>query len=242
MSKRSSHNSLSDYTSIPVEILVVTLSLAPILVLIYFFAVLPERIPVFLNFHGEVEKWAAKSVASVFRLPAMAIDLQLLCLLMKYAVVQSRLSVSDNNAEAIWQYQDRITSLTSGLWDLLRSLVAIKMCAESLSILSLSDNQFHSLKVALWAIPWIAAILSIVGAVVYGFRLLVAKRNMKKSTGRAHVEKEVDKAHLLAGLIYYNRNDPAPLAGKYLFNFANKYVYALFACLLAYPLLVFWPV
>jgi uncharacterized membrane protein len=239
MSKRPSHNSLSEYTSIPVEILVVTLSLAPILVLIYFYPVLPERIPVFLNLHGEVEKWAAKSVASVFRLPAMAIDLQLLCLLMKYAVVRSQLSVSDNNAQA---YQDRMTSLTSGLWDLLRSFVAIKMCAESLSILFLSDNQLHSLKVVLWVIPWTAAILSIVGAIVYGFRLLVAKRNMTKSTGQARFEKEVDNAHLLAGLIYYNRNDPAPLAGKYLFNFANKYVYALFACLLAYPLLVFWPV
>src|SRR6267378_4080726 len=123
--KRPSHSRLSDYTSIPVEILVVTLSLAPILVLIYFYPVLPERIPVFLNLHGEVEKWATKSVASVFRVPTMAIDLQLLCLLMKYAVVRSQLSVSDNNAEAYWQYQDRMTSLTSGLWDLLRSFVAI---------------------------------------------------------------------------------------------------------------------
>jgi uncharacterized membrane protein len=242
MSKRSSHNSLNDYTSIPVEFLVVTLSLAPILVLIYFYPVLPERIPVFLNLHGEVEKWAAKSAASVFRVPAMAIDLQLVCLLMKYAVVRSQLSVSDDKTQAYWQYQDRMTSLTSGLWDLLRSFVAIKMCAESLSILFLRDNQLHSLKVVLWALPWIAAILSIVGAVVYGFRLLIAKRNMKKSTRQTHVEKEVDSAHLLAGFIYYNRNDPAPLAGKYLFNFANKYVYALFACLLAYPFLVFWPV
>jgi uncharacterized membrane protein len=242
MSKRRSHNGLSDYTSIPVEILVVTLSLAPILVLIYFYPVLPERIPVFLNLHGEVEKWAAKSVASVFRVPAMAIDLQLICLLMKYAVVRSQLSVSDIHAEAFWQYQDCMTSLTSGLWDLLRSFVAIKMCAESMSILFLSDNHLHYLKIAVWAIPWIAAILSVVGAVVYGFRLLGAKRNMKKSTGQAHFEKEVDNAHLLAGLIYYNPNDPAPLAGKYLFNFANKYVYALFACLLAYPLLVFFPV
>ena len=242
MSQRLSHKSLSDYASIPVEILVVTLSLAPILVLIYFYPVLPERIPVFLNLHGEVEKWAAKSVASVFRVPAMAIDLQLVCLLMKYAVVRSQHSVSDNNPEAFWQYQDRMTSLTSGLWDLLRSFVAIKMCAESLSILFLSDNHFHSLKIAVWAIPWIAAILSVAGAVVYGFRLLGAKQNMKKSAGQAHFAKEVDNPHLLAGLIYYNPNDPAPLAGKYLFNFANKYVYALFACLLAYPLLVFWPV
>jgi uncharacterized membrane protein len=242
MSQRPPHNSLSRYTSILVEILVVTLSIAPILVLIYFYPVLPERIPVFLNLHGEVEKWAAKSVASVFRVPAMAIDLQLICLLMKYAVVRSQLAASDNKAQAFWQYQDRMTSLTSGLWDLLRSFVAIKMCAESLSILFLSDNHIHSLKIVVWAIPWMAAILSVLGAVVYGFRLLGAKRNMKKSTGHARFEKKVDNAHLLLGLIYYNPNDPAPLAGKYLFNFANKYVYALFAGLLTYPLLVFWPV
>ncbi len=242
MSRHSSPKSLRHYTSILVEILVVTLSVAPILLLIYFYPVLPERIPLFLNLHGEVENWAEKSVASVFRVPAMAIDLQLVCLLMKYAVVRSQLSVSDNKTQAFWQYQDRMTSLTSSLWDLLRSFVALKMCAESLSILFLSDSHLYSLKIAVWAIPWIAAILSVVGAVVYGLRLLGAKRNMRKLTGEANFEKEVDKAHLLAGLIYYNPNDPAPLAGKYLFNFANKYVYALFGCLLAYPLLVFFPV
>ncbi len=111
MSNLRSPQRLSDYTNLLVEILVVTLSVAPIFILCYFYPVLPERIPVFLNLNGDVEQWALKSLASVFRLPAMAIDLQLLCLLMKYAVVQSKPALIEKNMEEIWNHQKRITAL-----------------------------------------------------------------------------------------------------------------------------------
>jgi uncharacterized membrane protein len=242
ISNLRSSRRLSDYTNLPVEILVVSLSLAPIFILVYFYPVLPERMPVFLNLNGDVDQWAVKSLASVFRLPAMAIDLQLLCLLMKYAVVQSKPAGIEKNMGEIWNHHKRITVLSAGLWDMLRSFVAVKMSAESLSIFFASNDRFPNLKALLWAIPWIVAILAIVGALIYGYRLLVTKRSMNKTAAHSPIKQNIDKAHVFAGFVYYNSEDSAPFVDKYIFNFANKYVYALVACVVAYPLLVFWPV
>ena len=49
-----------DHTTIALEFLIATLTLLPFLALIYFYPTLPERIPEYLNLHGEVVVWAAK--------------------------------------------------------------------------------------------------------------------------------------------------------------------------------------
>ncbi len=241
MLRPQSARRLSDYTNLFFETLVATLSVAPILILIYFYSVLPDRVPVFLNLRGEVEVWAAKSVASVFRLPAMAIDLQVLCLLMKYGVVQSKPAAPAKAVEEYWQYQERSTALYAGLWDWLRCLIAFKMSAESLDILFMSNERLHFFRTPAWAIPWIAAILSIAGALFYAYRLLVVRRKMKKAVRHIDREKRVDTAHVYCGIFYYNGDDSALFVDRYLFNFANKWVYVLVVCLVAYPLLVFSP-
>src|SRR6266852_8022777 len=79
-----------DYTSLPFEVFIATFTVLPILVLIYFYPLLPERVPEYLNLHGEVAVWGLKGFGSVFRLPLMAVDLQILCLLCKYGLCQGR--------------------------------------------------------------------------------------------------------------------------------------------------------
>lgn len=232
---------LRDYTSIPVEILVATLSVAPVLILIYFYTVLPERIPVFLNLRGEVEVWAAKSVVSVFRVPAMAIDLQAICLLMKYGSSRSVSALPVENVEDYLQYQRRSHALNAGLWDWLRCFIAFKMCAESLDILFMGDERLHFLRTPARAVTWIAVALGIIGALFYLYRLLVVRREMKKAMGNVSTKRQVDRAHLSGGIFYYNPDDQAVFVDKYAVNFANKWVYVLIACAAAYPLLVFSP-
>jgi uncharacterized membrane protein len=232
---------LSDYTSIPIEIFIAVFSIAPILILIYFYPRLPERIPVFLNLRGEVEVWTAKSVASVFRLPAMAIDLQAICLLMKYSIVHFKPGLPAEKTEAYLQYQRRTSALGIRLWDWLRCFTAFKMGAESLDIFFLSDERLHFIRTPAWAVTWIAVIVAITGALVYVYRLLVVKREMKKEVGNVCIEKQVDRSHLFGGIFYYNPDDSAIFVNKYAVNFANKWVYVLAACAVAYPLLVFLP-
>jgi hypothetical protein len=210
---------LRDYTSVPLEIFVVSLSVLPVLLLIYFYTTLPERIPVFLNLRGEVEVWAGKSLASVFRVPAMAIDLQAICLLMKYGVVQSQAKLAAEN-EGHLQYQRNATALGVRLWDWLRSFNAVKMAAESLDILFMGDERLHFLRTPARVVTWVAVILGIAGALFYGYRLMIVKREMKEAGGKSKVERRVN---------------------RYMFKFADKRTYALAACLVAYPLLVFWP-
>ncbi|HEY0322655.1 MAG TPA: hypothetical protein VGC66_17000 [Pyrinomonadaceae bacterium] len=240
MSNHRPSQSLRDYTSLPVEIIVVSLSVLPVLLLIYFYPMLPERIPVFLNLHGDVEVWATKSVASVFRVPAMALDLQAICLLMKYGTVQAKSGLPNGNVAEYLQYQRRADALSAGLWDWLRSFNAVKMCAESLDILFMSDERLHFLRTAGWVVTWLAVILAIAGALFYGYRLMVVKRAMREAFAKADVAKEADPVHV-RGKIDYKPKDAAAFVGRYLLNFANKRAYALAACLVAYPLLVFWP-
>jgi uncharacterized membrane protein len=230
---------LSDYTNRPLEILIAILSVAPIFILIYCYSILPDRVPIFLNLHGEVEVWAAKSIASVFRLPAMAIDLQVLCLLMKYGVVRSKPITITGFAEESRQYQTRSIALYAALWDWLRCLIAFKMGAESLDILFLQDQGRHLFRTVTWALPRAAAFLAVVVACLYLYRLMAIRRELKTAVGSIVIENHLEPEYVHARIFYYNAADPALFAGKYLFNFGNKLVYVLIGVLVAYPLLVF---
>src|SRR3982751_569785 len=75
------------------EVFIVVLTVLPILILIYFYPLLPDRVPEYLKLNGEVQVWGRKSFMSVFRLPLMAIDLQVLCILTKHAARQRTLVI-----------------------------------------------------------------------------------------------------------------------------------------------------
>ena len=139
MSSRIATQSFSVYTNTFFEVLVAILTFAPILILIYFYQALPEQIPVFLNLRGEVEVWAPRSIASVFRVPAMGANLQLICLLMKYGTVKSQRSAALPGVDQMsFDYQNRVTVLSARFWDGLRCLVGIKMAAASLEVVFMS--------------------------------------------------------------------------------------------------------
>lgn len=235
MSNRLPSQRLRHHTSIPLEIVIAVLTFAPIPILIYFYSTLPSRIPVFLNFRGEVEVWANKSIISVFRVPLMAIDLQLICLLMKYGTVHYK-PMSLAGPEV---YLKRLTTLSVDIWDWFRVWIAVKMIAESLSILFIRNRDMSVLETTAWAVTWIATIVGVAGALVYGYRLLMVKREMKKAAGDAPVVRPIDKSHVYSGIFYYNPADSAVFVDKYALNFGNLWSYALLGCAVAYPLLVF---
>ena len=65
---------------------------------------------------------------------------------------------------------------------------------------------------------------------------------MREKFGDAKLQKPVDTRHVYGGVLYFNRSDSAVFVSKYVFNFANKWVWAFIVCLIAYPLIVFWQV
>jgi uncharacterized membrane protein len=98
----------------------------------------------------------------------------------------------------------------------------------------------------------VAALLSIIAALLYGYRLWQTKTAMKRAgiQWKAHQAELPDlksdskatrarRTNLIGGFLYFNPHDPAMFVEKYLLNFGNKWSYAFIASLIAYPLLVF---
>ncbi len=232
---------LRDYTHTPFEIFIAAFTILPFFVLAYFYSALPERVPLFLNLSGEVEVWGEKSFLSVFRVPLMAVVTQVVCLLMKYGVVQSGVALSVENAAEYARLQKQFTVLNVGLWNWFRCLVAFKMSAASLDTIFLSLERFEFLSRPAFIITFIAALLSIAGALFYGYQLLVVKLKIKERFGDARIRKPIDARRVYGGVVYFNPNDSTLFVSKYIFNFANKWAYVFIACIITYPLLVFLP-
>lgn len=225
---------LRDYTSIPSEIFIVAFTVLPFLVLAYFYPVLSERVPLFLNLRGEVETWTQKSVLSVFRVPLMAVVLQVVCLLMKYGIIQSQPPEIDaGRTKLLEQY----VGLNAGLWEWFRWTIAVKMIAESLDTIFLSVERFKFLSRPAFITSAVATAIGVVGALVYGYRLLALRQEIKRKLVDARA---VDVRHVYGRILYFNSSDSALFAGKYVFNFGNKWAWVFIACFIAYPLLAFW--
>jgi uncharacterized membrane protein len=232
---------LRDYTNIPFEIFIVLFSLLPFLALAYFYPVLPQRVPMFVNLSGEVATWADKSVLSVFRVPLMALDTQVVCLLMKYATVSSETMTSRESLKGQAEYRERYLRLNVGLWDWFRCGVAVKVSAASLDTIFLSIERFKFLSRPAFAISALAALLSIAAALFYAYRLLRLRRAMKEKFGLVKFSRPIDARSVYGGVFYFSPSDSALFVSKYIFNFANKWSWVFIACLIAYPLLVFMP-
>lgn len=224
---------LRNYTSIPFEIFVVAFTVLPFLVLAYFYPAM-QRVPLFLNLSGEVQTWTEKSVLSVFRVPLMAVILQVVCVLMKYGMVQFRPSKIDlGRTKLLEQYAD----LNAGLWDWFRWTIALKMMAESLDTIFLSLERFKFLSRLAFVTSAVATAIGVVGALFYVYRMLAVRREMKQQSIAARA---VDMRHVYGGILYFNRSDSTLFAGNYIFNFGNKWAWVFIACFVAYPLLAFW--
>ena len=193
---------LRDYSNIPFEIFIAVFSVLPFFALAYFYPVLPDRVPLFMKLNGEVAVWTEKSWLSVFRVPLMAVDTQLVCLLMKFGTVHAEAVAPHGISKEQAEYQKQHTSLNVGIWDWLRCLVALKMSAASLDTIFLSLERFKFLSRPAFAITAVAALLSVAGGIIYGYRLLVLKRKSREMLGDVKIQKPVDARHLYGGVFF----------------------------------------
>lgn len=237
MSSHSQPSRFRSHTNVLFELFIATLTLLPFLVLIYFYSSLPERIPEYLNLHGDVVVWGRKSLFSVFRLPLMGLDLQLLTFFMKYGLWQRYVTRSSHPSDLLASGSLR---LISGLADWLRAMAGIKLFVSSVEVLFLTNEKYAFLAIAARAISWISSILGIIGAGFFFYRALRLQRKLP-SRG-VQVKQPLDRTRVRGGFFYYNSADPSLFVEKYLFNFANHWAYVFLLCLLCLPLLMFLPV
>ena len=232
---------LRNLTSLKFEIFIVAFTILPFFILAYFYSLLPERVPQFLTVTGEVATWVEKSVISVFRVPLMAVLTQIVCLLMRYGTLQSGTLASLGVAGEQSKLREQYLRLNASLWDWFRWTVAFKMSAESLSTVFLSLERFKFLARPTFVITAMASLIGVAGALFYLYRLLAVKRDMKARFGDEYVPKSVDTRRVYGGVLYFNPSDPALFVSKYIFNLANKWAWLFIACIITYPLLVFFP-
>jgi hypothetical protein len=213
MAHGSHNNRLRNYTNIPFEIFVAALTILPFFLLAYFYPVLSDRVPLFMKLNGEVAVWGEKNLLSVFRVPLMAVVTQIVLLVMKYGSVQSTASAPLTLEHS--ELQERQLKFTLGLWDWFRWTAAFKMSAESLDTIFRSVPKFNFLARPVFIISAIAALIGVVGALLYCFRVVVLCQKIKKQFGV--VKMPVN------------------------FNFANISTWILIGCVIVYLLLVFVP-
>src|SRR5689334_9702118 len=182
---------LNSYTSIWFEIFITVFTVLPFFVLAHFYPALSDRVPLFMKLNGDVAVWGEKSWLSVFRVPLMAVVTQVVCLVMKYGSLQSEAALSVGPSGDYARLHKQYLALNVGLWDWFRCLVAFKMSAASLDTIFLSIERFKFLSRPAFAITFIAAMLSIAGALFYGYRLLSVRRKIKERFGGAKIQ-EVD--------------------------------------------------
>jgi uncharacterized membrane protein len=172
--------------------------------------------------------------------PLLAVITQVACLLVKNGTLQAASAAPLEILTGQTKLQDESLRLNARLWDWFRWTVAFKMSAESVDTIFLSLERFKFLSRPAFIVSAIAAAFGVIGALYYLYRLLAVRREMKRKFGKGKVE-AVDARHVYGAIFYFDPSASALFVSRYVFNFGNKWVWVLIACLIAYPLLVFWP-
>ena len=115
----------------------------------------------------------------------------------------------------------------------------MKWAASSLEVIFITIQRFRFLETPARLTSWSVALMGIVGAGYYGYRLFKLNRRLREMSGYVPGPRQPDSSRLHGGIFYYNPADPSWFTDKSLPNFGNKWVYVLIACIIAYPLLVF---
>jgi uncharacterized membrane protein len=235
---------LADYTTFPLEIALVLLTIAPILVLVYYYPQLPERIPIHWNWKGEADEWTSKTYFAVFSLAAMIVYMQGLLLLIKRGVLGVKMTLPAEHTQQYLSLKEAALALTVRFIDWMRLLLCIFLGSVAANIAFSAVEHLRFLSRIVTVLAWFSGVLMFVAMAVAFYRFYRVDRRLKTEVGRVYVQTQKDAAHwYLGGLIYFNREDPALFVEKlvgwgYTFNLGNKWVYFYLAIMIAVPLML----
>lgn len=237
---------LSEYTSLYLEAVIMLLTVAPSLFLLYYYPQLPEKIPAHWDWLGRPDGWVQKSFASVFFLSLMLFYLQGLFLLMKHGLLGVKMTLPAERAEEYLRGKEEFLRVVMKMMDAVRFLVAAMMSALLLNIVFTSVAHLKPFTFVVVVVDLSSTFLLVAVCAYYIVQLVMIDRSLKRSVGRVYVQRGRDAAHWYAGgLFYYNPDDPAVFVEKlvgfgYTFNMANRRVYIYLAYMILLPLLMSW--
>jgi uncharacterized membrane protein len=238
---------LADYTNLALEITIAVLTVAPVLLLVYYYPQLPERIPVHWNWRGEADEWARKSYFAVFSLAAMLCYMQGLLLAVKHGVLGVKMTLPAEHTEVYLGLKEEALALTVRFMDWMRLLLCILLGGLAANIAFSAVEHLRFLSSIVAVVVWASGILMFVAIAVAVYRFYKVDRRLKMEVGRVYVQRQRDAVHWhLGGLIYFNAEDPALFVEKmtgwgYTFNMGNKWVYLYLVIMIAVPVLLILP-
>src|SRR5918911_2985092 len=146
---------LGDYTNLALEVAVAALTIAPILLLVYYYPQLPERIPTHWNWKGEPDAWTQKTYFSIFSLAAVLVYLQGLLLFVKHGLLGVKMTLPAEHTEAYLNLKEEMLGMTVKFLDWMRLVLCIMLGSITANIaFSAIDNlRFLSklVTIAVWA-------------------------------------------------------------------------------------------
>ncbi|MDQ3818383.1 MAG: DUF1648 domain-containing protein [Acidobacteriota bacterium] len=238
---------LRDYTNLALEVVVIALTIAPVLVLIYYYPALPERLPTHWDWKGDPDQWTRKSYFSVFSLGALLIYLQGLLLTIKHGLLGVKMTLPAEHTEEYLRLKEEMLGTTLTLMDRVRLSLGILLGGLTANIaFSAIDNLRFLSKITAIAV-WASTALMIVAVAYAIYSFYKSDRRLREEVGRVYVQRQRDAKHwYLGGLIYYNPDDPSLWVEKlmgwgYTFNMGNRWVYVYLAIMTAVPLLLILP-
>src|ERR1044071_860179 len=238
---------LSDYTNLALEIAIVLLTLAPVLVLVYYYPQLPERIPTHWNWNGEPEEWANKSYYAVFSVAAMLVYMQGLILVIKHGLLGVKMTLPAEHAETYLRLKEASLAMTIRFMDQMRLLLCILLGGLATNVAFTAVERLRFLSRAVTIAVWASGLLMFVAIAAAIYRFYKIDRRLKSEVGRVYVQRQRDATHwYLGGLIYFNREDPALWVEKlvgwgYTCNMGNKWVYVYIAIMIGVPVMLVLP-
>jgi uncharacterized membrane protein len=238
---------LADYTNLALEIAIVILTIAPVLVLVYYYPQLPERIPTGWNWKGEPDEWARKSYYAVFSVAAMLVYMQGLILIIKHGLLGVKMTLPAEHTETYLRLKEAALALTIRFMDWMRLLLCIMLGSLATNIAFTAVEHLRFLSRVVMVAAWASGLLMAVAIAFAVYRFYRIDRRLKAEVGRVYVQRQRDAAHwYLGGLIYFNREDPALWVEKlvgwgYTCNMGNKWVYAYITLMVGIPLLLVLP-
>lgn len=237
---------LADYTSYVLEAMIGPLVIVPFFVLAYYYPALPERVPVHWGLGGIPDRWAAKTLSTVFFLPVLALYLQSWFLLLKHDLVHAKMTVPAELAEVYLDAKEKLVVAVTRMMDWMRGLIAIILGIVSMFVLLSTIESLVDLMPLANVLAWPLLGLLLVMVFYYLYRFMAINNALEKVTGNSNVQRESEADKWSSGgLFYYNPDDPALIVEKrdglgYTYNFAGRGIRLRLAFLALIPIIVLW--
>lgn len=237
---------LADYTCVPVEAVVLTGTLLPLVLLAYFYPQLPDPVPVHWNAAGAADAWAAKSATTIFFLPALGIYLQVVFLVLKHDLAAAKMTLPAEHTAEYLRGKNLFLRANVRTVDWARvSIVLLFLCISMLMVTS-GVQEWRAWQPVVIGALWVAVALMVGGIFYQIWQASRANVGLQESIGDWYAQRPADEARWQGGgLNYNNPDDPALMVEKligvgYTYNTAHPAFRTRLALLAGAGLFVVW--